>query len=268
MRYLPLCCVLANVLVYAEPALAQEPPAHLSDDTPDQGWHLTVSPYVWTASLHGNAELAGFRTRVDMPFSEIFDHLDFVTMGEVVLSNGKVGAYVDGQYVKTSQDASVYHQQVGLGIKKTHVSGGLFYNIIDHRMAERTVHGDRRRFTFAPVVGLRWSKLSADVAALGLTANRKADWTEVLAGIRTAGDIDRHWVIDARLNAGGFSDRKSSMDGEGTIGYRLRLAGLPLTVRAGYRFVHQQYRMRDFTGQQFRWNVSQEGPLLGLSARF
>jgi hypothetical protein len=54
----------------------------------EKEWRVIVSPYIWAASLKGNASLAGFETDVDIPFSDTFDHLDFAFMGNVEVTNG------------------------------------------------------------------------------------------------------------------------------------------------------------------------------------
>ena len=52
------------------------------------------------------------------------------------------------------------------------------------------------------------------------------------------------------------------------LGYRLTLLGQPSMIRGGYRVLHQEYSTGDFTGQTFRWDVTQQGPIIGLSMEF
>lgn len=85
----------------------------------EREWAVIVSPYAWAASLKGDASLAGFSTDVDVPFSDVLDHLDFVLMGNIEVTNGQWGFYVDAQHVRTSQDEELLSNEIGLKISTT-----------------------------------------------------------------------------------------------------------------------------------------------------
>ncbi|MCS0458792.1 hypothetical protein [Rhizobium favelukesii] len=48
-----------------------------------------LSIAAWAPFLKDNRSLAGFDTDVDVSFSSILNHLDFVLMGNVKVTNGK-----------------------------------------------------------------------------------------------------------------------------------------------------------------------------------
>lgn len=230
-------------------------------------WSIIVTPYIWTASLKGDAALAGQTSGVSVPFSDIVEHLDFALMGDVELTNGRFGAYVDGQHVSTSQVEQVLGQDVGLKAKTTSVSAGLFLRLYEADLGGETVEGAPRRFAIEPTVGVRWTRLRADVQALGLEAGKSADWSDPFLGVRATYDLSSRWTLRAEADLGGFASADHSVNAQAFIGYRTRMFGRPTMMRAGYRYLSLEYETRDFTGGRFRWDVKQQGPALGVSIR-
>ncbi|WP_312163076.1 hypothetical protein [Phenylobacterium sp.] len=243
--------------------------ASLAGAAAAEPWSVSISPYVWAASLDGKATLAGFRTHVDVPFSDVFEHLDLAALGEVEVRKGRWGLYLDGQYVKTSQDEELMAQELGLGIVKAGATGGVFYRIYDSPQGGDTVAGEPRRFVVEPMIGMRWTKLKADVEVLGFRTSKKADWTEPFVGVRSSLDLTDRWNLSGEADVGGFDiDNKRSANAQAFVGYRTRLLSRPAMLRAGYRVLHQSYETGDFTGQSFRWDVTQQGPVIGLTMGF
>lgn len=229
-------------------------------------WSVTVSPYVWAGSLDGKAALAGLRTHVDVPFSEAMENLDLAALAEVEIMRGRWGLYLDGQYVKSSQEQELLAQQLGLGITKVNAMAGIFYRIYDSPQGGDTVTGEPRRFVVEPMVGVRWTKLKADVEVLGFATSKKADWTEPFIGVRSSLDLTDRWNLSGQADVGGFDiDDKRSVNAQAFVGYRTQLLSRPAVLRAGYRVLYQSYETDDFTGQTFRWDVTQQGPVVGLS---
>ena len=61
---------------------------------------------------------------------------------------------------------------------------------------------------------------------------------------------------------------KKTWNAQGYLGYRMYVADHPAIIRVGYRVLSQDYRTTDFTGNKFKYDVTQRGPVLGLSMRF
>lgn len=256
---------LAAALCGAVGAALASPVAAAEDD----GWSVTVSPYVWAASLDGNASLAGFDTRVDVPFSDTFEHLDFAFSGDVEIRKGRWGVFLDGQYVKTSQEEDVLAQTLDLGIKTTRAQGAVFYRIYDSPQGGDTATGSPRTFTIDPLIGVRWTELKADVEVLGLKATKKADWTEPFVGVKSSWDVSERWNLSGEADVGGFGiDKKKSGNVQAFLGYRMHLLQRPSMLKVGYRALYQRYETGDFTGQTLKWSVTQQGPVVGLSMTF
>jgi hypothetical protein len=236
---------------------------------PESEWRVIVSPYVWAASLKGDAQLAGQATDVDVPFHDIFDHLDFALMGNVEVTNGQWGVYFDGQHVRTTQDEEVFHHQLGLGIETTILSAGAFYRLYEEQLGGTTVFGVPRRLSIEPTVGVRWTRLKATVDAGFFATTKRADWTDPFVGLRLSADLDDRWTVNAEADVGGFDiGSKLSINAQAYLGYRTYMGSMPTILRIGYRALSQDYEGDDFTGNKFRWDVTQHGPVVGLSIRF
>lgn len=237
---------------------------------PEREWAVIVSPYAWAASLKGDASLAGFNTDVDVPFSDVFDHLDFVLMGNIEVTNGQWGFYVDAQHVRTSQDEELLSNEIGLKIRTTSLAAGAFFKAYEVELGGETVFARPRTLSIEPTAGIRWTKLEADVSVLNVNASKSADWTDPFIGLRMNADLTERWNLFAEADIGGFGvGSRLSVNAQAYLGYRTMMLGRPTILRAGYRALYQDYENDDFTGaNKFRWDVTQHGPVVGLSMRF
>ena len=232
-------------------------------------WKLLLSPYVWGASLKGDASLAGFNTDVDVPFSDTFKHLDFAFMGQIDITNSIYGFYLDGQYVKTSQDQEVGTNTLGLKITTTNIAAGAYYRVYEADLGGATVFNAPRLFTVEPTIGARWTQLKTTVDAFGLSATKKADWTDPFVGVRLSADLNDRWNLWGQADIGGFGvGSRLSYNAQAYLGYRTMVLDKPVILRFGYRVFSQDYESDDFTGNKFKWDVIQHGPVIGMTMRF
>jgi hypothetical protein len=262
-----------NIILAAGLTLALSLPASAEDQATDlladREWSIIVSPYVWAASLDGDASLAGLDSNVDIPFSDIFKHLDLAAMGNVEVTNGLFGFYFDGQYVQTSQDEDLADFEVGLKIKTTILAAGAYYRVYDLALGGDTVFGEPRHFTVEPTVGIRWTKLEAHADAGFTSANKSADWLDPFVGMRLSTDLSDRWNLAGEADIGGFDiGSKLAINAQAYLGYRTYMFNHPTILRVGSRVLSQDYETDDFTGNKFRWDVTQHGPVLGFSMRF
>lgn len=233
-----------------------------------QRWRIVFSPYVWGASLNGSAGLLGRSTDVNIPFREILDNLDMSFMGNVDVSNGTVGFFIDGQYVKTSQDENLLDNELALDIKTTTLSGGAYYRVYEKQLEGTTLFGNQRIFAIEPTIGVRWTKLEAGLEVGRFSGSRKVEWTDPFVGTRVFYDINDRWNIFAEADIGGFgAGTKLSANGQIYLGYRTLVFDVPTTFRVGYRALYQDYKDNDVVGK-FKYDVTQHGPVVGFSVTF
>ncbi|OYR22004.1 hypothetical protein CEV31_0361 [Brucella thiophenivorans] len=260
-----------SLVVPATSALAADivAPAPVHAEIQDQQhWRVIFSPYVWGASLNGNAGLLGFSSKVDVPFRETFKNLDMSLMGNIEITNGTYGAYFDGQYTKTSQGEDVFNEQLDLDITATTLTGGVYYRVYQQDLDGLTYFGRQRIFAIEPTVGIRWTQLKATLNVGPYSESRKVDWTDPFIGTRVLYDINDRWNISAEADIGGFgAGTKLSANGQIYLGYRTKLFDVPTILRVGYRALYQDYRDDD-TREKFKYDVTQHGPVVGFSVQF
>ena len=201
------CAVAAGLL--ASPLSAADFDQQRLPD--EKEWRVIVSPYIWAASLTGDASLAGFDTDVDIPFSDTFDHLDFAFMGNVEVTNGTWGAFIDLQHVKTSQDEELKSHELELGVTMNTVEGGVYYRVYEQALGGDTVFGQPRRLSVEPLIGVRWSQLKGTIEALGRNVEKQSDWWDPFVGLRVNIDLNDRWnLLQRRISAVSMLDRKSA----------------------------------------------------------
>lgn len=245
--------------------LAPQPVAKFDE----RRWKVIVSPYIWAASLDGHANIMGRRTNVDVPFSDIFENLDFSAMGNVEVTNGLYGVYFDGQYTKTSQDESFHDQTLGADVTMTTLSAGAFFRAVEVPLEGETVFGTQRVFAIEPTAGLRWTQLKVDFMLDRWSERRKLEWTDPFVGARIQADLTDRWHLFAEADVGGFgAGADLSAQGQAYLGYRTHIFNQPALLRFGYRALYQDYDGGDVLGHRFKWNVTEHGPVAGVSLVF
>ncbi len=233
-----------------------------------QRWRVIFSPYVWGASLNGTAGVLGYSTDVKMPFHEIFKNLDVGLMGNLEVTNGTFGVYVDGQYVKTSQDEDILDNELALQVINTTLAAGAYYRVYEQELGGATLFGRPRVFAIEPTLGVRWTQIDAKVEVGPMTARRKVQWTDPFIGARMIYDIDDRWNFAAEADIGGFgAGTDFSAHGQAYLGYRTMIRDVPTMFRVGYRVLYQDYDGGDNVSD-FKYRVTQHGPVVGLSITF
>ena len=256
-----LTLAMLALLTGAAPAAAQ------STDAADSGdrWLVRIAPYLWATSLDGNATVAGIKSDVDVPFSDILKDLSLAGMLLVDVQKDRLGVAVNGVFARVSPDNDVN----GIRIKATSDTVQLgvapYYRVVD--WAYRTSSsGKPLRLIVEPEAGFRFTYLRAelDVRNGGPTVDESESWVEPLIGSRFGLDLSDRWNLTAEANVGGFGVSSDlAWNAQAFLGYRTSLFGVPTTLAAGYRALHQ-----DYDHNNFKWDVTMYGPVLGAVLRF
>jgi len=231
-------------------------------------WHVTVSPYLWAASLRGHADIAGRRADFHMPFSTIFDDLDFSFMGNIEASNGRYGFYIDNVYTSLGQRQHVDGLATHTRLRANWLTGGAFVRAYEQQLGGTTLAGTPRIFAIEPTMGLRWTSLRGSIdTPLGDVSSR-VNWTDPFVGLRVETDLTDRWNLSAEADIGGFGmGSEFSANGQVYLGYRLKLFGHDTMLRLGYRALYQDYREHTDYGRA-KWSNTMQGPVAGISIRF
>jgi hypothetical protein len=242
------------------------PAAAQSTDVPATGdrWLLRVAPYLWATSLDGNATVKGIKSDVDVPFSDILKDLSLAGMLLVDAQRGRVGIAVNGVFARVSPDSDVGPIEIDATSDTVQLGVAPYYRVLDWTYRTSS-SGKPLRLIVEPEAGFRFTYLRAELEVRrGPSVDESESWVEPLVGSRVGLDLADRWTIAAEANVGGFGVGSDfSWNAQAFLGYRTSIFGVPTTLSAGYRALHQDYDHNDF-----EWDVTMHGPALGAVLRF
>jgi len=239
------------------------PPEPLPTLIAQKDWSITVTPYLWAASLNGSVAVRGIHRDVDVPFRDTLKHLDFGLMGNVEYRQGPAGAYINAEYTKVSNNAHLGPFNIGVSMRSALISAGAFYRVYEAGLGGNTVFGTPRVFAIEPTAGVRWTSMTARAHLGFFSVSETQSWADPFIGARFHYDLSDRWSLFAESDIGGLSGSQFSVNAQAVLGYRVLLAGYKTTLGVGYRVLKQDYR-----DGGFQWNVTQHGPLVGASIQF
>jgi len=242
-----LVCVLTLAL-FAAPAMA-------GDD-----WEFSLMPYLWFAGLDGQTSSVPGEPPVDVDakFSDILENLDLALFLAADARKGRWGMLLDLMYVDVEADGTFPGPEFSdVTFESTQwVIGGLGY----YRLVEKD-----KAFVDA-LGGVRYWDVSND---LFLAAGEAPDtlieigdsWLDPMAGFRGRSTLgESSFSFGWHLMAGGFgAGSEMFWDLRGDLGYHWEKTAVIL----GYRYLDVEYDDDDFL-----YDVTQDGPILGLIFRF
>lgn len=263
MRQLNLAWLaVAVMLASAGPVAGQQPAPPAS--APDQGWNIRVAPYLWAASMDGHASVGRIKADVDVPFTDLLKDLSGGAMLLVDVQKGRLGVGVNGLFVRVSSDTDAGD----IEIDTTSDSGQLallpYYRVLEWQYGVSS-SGTPLRFLVAPEAGFRYTYMRTELEVRGgRTVDGSESWVDPLIGARIGLDLSERWTIAAEGNFGGFGMGSDfTWNAQAAVGYRTTLFGRETTFALGYRALYQDYHHNDF-----EWDVTMHGPLIGTAVRF
>ncbi|HYZ25698.1 MAG TPA: hypothetical protein VE597_02215 [Geminicoccaceae bacterium] len=253
---------MAATLAAAAPALAQqaEPPAPTTRDR----WTVTVAPYVWATSLDGHAAVRGIKADVDVPFSDLLKDLSFGAMMLIDIEKDRFGIGANGLFARVSSDTDVGPIEIDTTSDTGQLVIAPYYRVVE--WAYRTSSSGRPLFLrVGPEAGFRYTYLRTELEVRGgRTVDQSESWVDPLIGSRIGLDITDHWAIAGEGNLGGFGIGSDfSWNIQAFIGYRTSVFGQDTTFAFGYRALSQ-----DYDHNNFEWDVTMHGPIIGSAVRF
>jgi hypothetical protein len=234
-------------------------PAAAQTSGPD-GWHFSVTPYVWMASLKGElATIPGLpEVDVDASFSDILDHMDLAGMVVAEARYQRFGAFVDAVYLDVSADEDTPGPLFsGVDVQSTSFFAtiGGFYRAVEHG-----------QFTLDVFPAMRvWdvdTELDFDPGLLpGRSVSDDESWVDPVVGMRGHMTLGRGFGLNAYFDYGGFG---AASERTWVLAGTLDWAALDwLTLRAGYRHTDV-----DYENDGFEFDVRMTGPVIGAAIHF
>jgi hypothetical protein len=247
-----------------------------TDRPPADRWTFAVAPYLWAISLDGNAKVKGVEADVDVPFSDALKDLSFGAMLLVDARRGRLGIGVNGVFTRVSPDDEVGPIEIDVTTDLAQLGIGPYYRAVEWQYGE-SASGRPLRLILEPWVGARLNHLrleleanrqgrfqDVDLGRVGEHFDDSQTWVDPIVGTRFAIDLAERWILAGEADVGGVvAGSDLSWNVQGYLGYRTSVLSQPTTFAIGYRALYVDYDHNDF-----KWDVTQQGPILGAVLRF
>lgn len=227
---------------------------------PGQGdqWQVSVTPYAWAAGIKGDSKIGNLpKTAVDLGFDSVLRNLDMSFQGIVEARRGDWMFVLDGIYVSLLDDkATPGHLYGGAELK-------VEQQIISLAGGYRVLHGP---LALDALVGARYTSVKTDLTLLpGILRERgksyREDWWDPVLGLQAHLPLDKGWSLVGYVDVGGF-DMGSRLTWQWFAGVSYEISPR-FAAKAGYRYLYTDYDKDDFL-----YDMTMQGPYLGLSILF
>jgi hypothetical protein len=246
-----VCLALALALCAVLPAAAG-----------DGGWRFQLAPYVWLAGLKGNvATLPGLPPAdIEVDFYEdVLGNLNGALMLLGEARKGRFGVMADMAYtdIETeNQTRGRFFSSVDSRSKNLMISALLFYRMIENKNS----------FLDVMAGGRYWAVDSSLTLKGGILRQRqisnKEDWVDPLLGLKGMLYLGRSkFYLGGFAFIGGFGVGSDlTYDLNANLGYQWTET---FSTTIGYRYLSV-----DYEESGFKYDVDQQGPIVGFSWRF
>jgi hypothetical protein len=276
-----LVVAVLSLLQLPQLGTAQEPAATESvSDAPcaecsdcRNPWNFRVIPYGWIPGFHGDVSLKNTTVPVDVSIGKMFDlftdHLNAAAIGQVEASNGTFGFIFNGIYADISVGKQVNRLDFSSGFSMAILDGTLTYQV--NGLPELLYLPTGSQFEF--LAGARYYSLDAGLTVTGprgrfsRTAKAESDWADPIIGGRLRVPLYPNLTGQVRGDFGGFGIGDASQitwNIEATLEYQLTRH---ISLMAGYRWLDID-RNSQSQDQNFGWNMTLSGPIVGLAIDF
>ena len=261
-----LLCSLTFILSLATVALAQGPAAEATSQSggtpsppnttasPDDAWHVGITPYLWFAGVHGTVGALGHQTGVHASFGDILSNLNIGLMGEVEARKKRFLVTTDVMWMRLSDDKALPLNEVGIQsidvkVKQFLLTPGVGYRVVD-----------KEKIKVDATVGFRYWHLGQTLEfnpSLVGGVSQTQNWVDVLGGARIHIPLSQKAMVTILGDAGG-GGANSDYQVAAALGYRI---GEKYVLQAGWRYLDANYR----NSQTFVYDTATSGALFGLT---
>jgi opacity protein-like surface antigen len=225
---------------------------------PTSGWSFQLTPYLWLAGINGDVEGPhGLSASFDAGIGDVLSHLDggLMLLGEARYR--RWGILVDFDYAKLSGTGGGFSPILGqpsLTTKEYLVTLDGAYRFIDSDA-----------FKLDALAGVRIMSVDNDLSFSGALLAPRSDnggdtWADPVVGLRTILPIGGGFVANALGDVGGGPNGDLTWQIYGGIGYDISQA---VSAYVGYRYLSMNHQ-----DGNFKFNINQQGPILGVGFRF
>ena len=229
----------------------------------EENWEFSVAPYLWYASIEGEAATGG---DIDVDASDLIDNLDLGFMSALEMRKGKWSILTDLIYMALEADHQSKITMPGprgisvnvdsnVELEAWIVTPALGYNLIQEE-----------NFTLDALVGARylWMRGQLEVTTLGprglhyWKVSDSGDVWDGIVGLKGKMNLTKNWYIPFYLDIGA-GETDLTWQAAGGFAYKIK----NLDVHVGYRHLGWNFDSNDVFDDL---NIS--GPYAGLKIRF
>lgn len=220
-RLLMVVIAAAVMTLAAWPASAQ---------TSANEWQFAIAPYLWGAGMNGSLTIGDQKVDIDVPFSTVWDNLDFALMGHFDMRNDHWVVLSDLIFVdlEDTQDLTRGSLKAGIDMTIFEAAGG-------YRVSPAV----------ALIAGARWVDMGASLSYSGEIVDPDADagesWIDPVVGVNVFTPLSKNekWWFGAYGDIGGFGvGSKLTWELYANVGYR---ASHLVSIILGYRALDIDY---------------------------
>jgi len=244
---------------------------HAQDGTASKNkWQFEITPYFLAAAMKGEVGTGTVDTDIDMSFEDFWDNLDVGLMGIFEARKGRWIFAIDAVYFRLNDEETkswtgpggivTIDGAVEATLTQQIYQGAVGYRIIDDKTKLDLIGGLR----YTIVENEFDLVLSTNVEAFpGGTRNLsdKKSWTDPIFGVRLIVPFSPKWSCFGYGDIGGFGVG-SDITYQAMAGIRWQFSKV-VSAKLAYRYLYQ-----DFEEDDFKWDISYQGPVIGIGFTF
>ena len=201
----------------------------------DQGWHVSISPYLWLPGLHGTIGAMGHDASVHASFSDIFSNFSFALMGTLDTRYNRIVMPLDFMWIRLTNDKASPFDVLATSAK---IKVNL--DVLTQKFGYRVV--DTEKFKLDALAGVRYwhAGTTVDLVSSVLPKTNfygSADWVDAVGGARFQVLLAPKLALTIAGDAGG-GGANSDYQVAGLIGWEFK----KFTLQTGWRYMTVNYR--------------------------
>lgn len=257
-----LIIALTSAALYM-PAWASDLPQPARPPAPviASGPSFSITSYLWATAIDGKSATFPPLPAADihLRFRDVLKELNGAMMASAEMRIDRWGFLVDGQFSQVTTGGNLpgpFFSALKLRSQSTIVQGSALYRVYEDAAVSLDLGG-----------GVRFWNLNNKLEALPGPANLRIDhrdseiWADLILGARLGIKLGGPWSVTVAGDVGGFGvGSHLTWQGLGSVNYAWSES---LTLKAGYRALHVDYRRGGFS-----YDVTQHGPAVAATYRF
>lgn len=257
-------CSLLLVLLTA-------PGVHAQDSTaPKNKWQFEITPYFLAAAMNGEVGAGNVKADIDMSFEDIWNNLDMGLMGAFEARKGPWIFAIDAVYFRLkNEETNSWTGPGGIVTANGDVEATLTQQLYQGTVGYR-VYDEKTKVDLTGSVRYTIVETELDLALEtsgpifpGGTYNLsdKQSWADPVFGVRVLTPFSEKWSFLGYADMGGFNVG-STITYQAIAGIRWQFSKV-VSAKLAYRYLYQ-----DFDDDDFDWDMTYHGPLIGFGFSF